>query len=75
MGFMDEVQDESRLSGTGCKTCRLLARMDPAERAEVQAVLADRDISTSPILRALNKRGHEIGLSALHRHRSTCVAA
>ena len=72
MGFVDEVKAEARMSGTGCKTCWLLARMGDAERAEVEAVLADPDVATMPIMRALNRRGHQIGHSALSRHRTTC---
>lgn len=72
MGFADEVVAESRPAGTGCKTCWLLARMGDAERAEVEAVLADPDVATMPIMRALNRRGYQIGHSALSRHRTTC---
>ena len=75
MGFMDEVKAETRLSGTACKTCRLLARLDADDRADIDAVLADAEIPTSPIVRALNKRGIDIGISALSRHRSNCVVA
>jgi len=72
MGFADEVAGEARSAGTSCKTCWLLERMDDDERAEVLAVLADPDVATMPIMRALNRRGHQIGHSALQRHRTTC---
>lgn len=72
MGFADEVAAESRTSGTACKTCKLLAKMDKAERAEVLAVLADPEVAHSPITRALNRRGYDIGVTAVTRHRNRC---
>lgn len=74
MGFMDEVTEELR-PATTCRTCQLLDSLPADERADVIAVLEDKSIPCAPIVRALARRGYEIGESALlrHRKRPSCV--
>lgn len=72
MGFAEEVDAEQRKPGSRCKTCVELARMDPEVRAEIEAVINDPLVNTIPIVRALNKRGVDIGVSGMQRHRSKC---
>lgn len=73
MSFADEVKAENRGTGQRCRTCQLLEQMKPEDAAEINAVLADRNVPTEPIVRALNNRGLEIGSSAIRKHRLRCV--
>lgn len=73
MSFADEVKAENRGTGQRCRTCTMLDQLDPKDSAEIAAVLADRNIPTEPIVRAMNNRGLDIGGSAVRKHRLRCV--
>lgn len=73
MSFFDEVKSESRGTGQKCSTCKFLEAMKPDEADEIKAVLADKSVPTEPIVRALNRRGIEIGSSSIRKHRMRCV--
>lgn len=73
MSFADEVKAENRGTGQRCRTCLLLEQMKPEDAAEINSVLADRNVPTEPIVRALNNRGIDIGSSAIRKHRLRCV--
>lgn len=74
MSFRDEVTIETRTNGTICKTCRIIASLDPKERAEVVEVLADPNMISEAISRAMTRRGWKVGGSAIRKHRQTCLA-
>jgi Tfp pilus assembly ATPase PilU len=74
MSFRDEVTIEIRTNGTICKTCRIIASLDPKERAEVVEVLADPNMISEAISRAMTRRGWKVGGSAIRKHRQTCLA-
>jgi hypothetical protein len=73
MSFADEVKAENRGTGQRCRTCLLLEQMKPEDATEINSVLADRNVPTEPIVRALNNRGIDIGSSAIRKHRLRCV--
>lgn len=73
MSFADEVKAENKGTGQRCRTCMILEQLDPTEAAEITTVLADRNIPTEPIVRAMNNRGLDIGSNAIRKHRNRCV--
>lgn len=75
MGFIDEVKSESRNTGHKCRTCQLLGQLEPDDAAEIAAVMADKNIQTEPIVRALNNRGIDIGSNSVRKHRLRCVVS
>jgi hypothetical protein len=75
MSFRDEVTTETKTNGTFCKTCRILASLDPKERAEVTEVLADPQMVAEAISRAMTRRGWKVGGSAIRKHRQTCLSS
>lgn len=75
MSFADEVKAENKGTGQRCRTCVLLEQIDSKDAAEIAAVLADRNIPTEPIVRAMNNRGLNIGGSAVRKHRLRCVVS
>lgn len=75
MSFADEVKAENKGTGQRCRTCVLLEQINPKDAAEIAAVLADRNIPTEPIVRAMNNRGLNIGGSAVRKHRLRCVVS
>jgi Tfp pilus assembly ATPase PilU len=74
MSFRDEVTTEIKTNGTICKTCRIIASLDPKERAEVVEVLADPNMISEAISRAMTRRGWKVGGSAIRKHRQTCLS-
>jgi hypothetical protein len=72
--FRDEVTTETRTNGTICKTCSILASLDPKERAEVAEVLADPGMIAEAISRAMTRRGWKVGGSAIRKHRQNCLS-
>lgn len=73
MPFLDEVAAQSRTKQNQCKMCTILDSMDKKERAEIEAVLADKSIPASPIYRALTARNYQIGETVVRKHRVSCV--
>lgn len=73
MTFRDEVEMETRVNGVVCKTCRILASLDPKERADVAEVIADPQMVAEAISRAMTRRGWEVGGSAIRKHRQRCL--
>lgn len=74
MGFADEVRAQTR-TGKQCKMCTYLAEMSDKDRAEIDEVMGDTSIPTSPIVRALNRRGIDVHQSTVYRHRQQCHVA
>jgi hypothetical protein len=73
MPFSDEVAAQLKTRGNTCKMCSILDSLSETERTEIQAVLADKTVASSPICRALNTRGYSIGETNLRKHRDNCV--
>ena len=73
MSFADEVKKENRGTGQRCRTCVLLEQLDPAEAAEIVAVLNDKTVPTEPLVRAMNNRGLDVSSNAVRKHRLRCV--
>jgi len=74
MSFVDDVVAESRRTGTQCKTCRIVANLDPKDRIEVETVLADPNFVAEAIARVMTRRGWEVGGNAIRTHRRNCLA-
>lgn len=75
MSFADEVAAENKGTGQACRTCTILETMPVEQADEIRSVLADRNIPTEPIVRAMNNRGIVIGSSAVRKHRLRCVVS
>jgi hypothetical protein len=73
MPFSDEVAAQSKSRLNKCKMCTLLEALDLEDRQEIEQVLIDKSIAASPICRALNARGYQIGETNLRKHRENCV--
>lgn len=69
MSLAEEARQQATPRGPKCHTCRLLAKVTPAERAEIEEALANEDLEGEAIARALQARGHDIQGPPLQRHR------
>lgn len=70
MGSLTEAFEASRKpKGQRCELPKILAKLDPDERAIVEAWLADPDVENAHIARTLTKVGHTIQGQAVGRHR------
>lgn len=70
MGFADEVaacSPEQR--GPNCTIAIIQATMDPTDAAEFEAALQTRAIPDSQVREALNRRGIDVTINTLGRHR------
>lgn len=74
MGLMDEIQAERQTGAPVCSWAKLLDQLDKADRADVDAAVADESITGAAIVRALRARGHKVTEKAVRRHRrEECV--
>tara|TARA_R110000868_G_scaffold292879_1_gene553390 strand:+ start:474 stop:713 length:240 start_codon:yes stop_codon:yes gene_type:complete len=55
--------------GPKCTVSRLLAKLDPAERADYEAALANDELSAVTICKAFALEGHSVSRSPVERHR------
>lgn len=70
MGFLDEVAacaPESR--GPNCTIANIQAAMDPTDAAEFEAALQSPAIPDSQVREALKRRGIDVTINTLGRHR------
>jgi hypothetical protein len=74
VSFADEVRAVGGVK-VQCKTCEYLASLDLDDRADVEAVVADRSYSERGISMAFRKRGVSIGKTAVGSHRRDHVWA
>ena len=72
MSGMQKLADRAReLSGDkGPALAQILNRMNEEERSELQQILADRDVSSAAIAKALQEFGWKISESSVRRYRS-----
>lgn len=55
--------------GPVCTVGRMISKLDPTERPDYEAALADGDISAATICKAFALEGHPISRSPIERHR------
>jgi hypothetical protein len=77
MGLLDEIAEESRPPVAQCSVAAVLDSLPDAERAELEAALADQATYThSAITRVLNRRGFDMHDKRVASHRKgACVCA
>lgn len=71
MGLLDDLKNLDQFGtpqGPRCTVCRLLNRLDAKEADALEAVLADENISTTALSRALAANDHRIAAGTLRRH-------
>jgi hypothetical protein len=64
--------EHRRPSGTPCKTCMILKEVSDDDAEALRAYLADPLVTTSQIVRALNRFGCDISHASVLRHRTNC---
>lgn len=71
MTLADALADEkaSFRKGPTCTMVGILDKLDDGDTAALNTYLADRGITTTMIIRALQSQGHEIRQASLQRHR------
>ena len=71
MPFADALaaQRENK-KGPDCSVGKILAKLDPADAADVRAAFASPDLQHVLIERALEAIGHKPGKGAVGRHRN-----
>ena len=69
MGLADAIAEATRRPGTLCTVGRVRDALNDADRAALDAALADPAISAQQIMRALRAEGHEATRSPIERHR------
>ena len=70
MGLLDEAKQERRRKGPPCTVSALLGRLSADDAAEVVAALADPDVPSAGLWRAMRGRGWDTPTQqTLQRHR------
>lgn len=65
-----EAEKAAARKGPPCGMSVLLAKLDKADHATLEAYLADREgVTTAVIHRALIREGHQLGKTTIERHR------
>lgn len=76
MSLRDEVIVETLSTKRPCVVCSIREQMSPAERADLDDVLADEALVGTAIARALQRRGYAIHQDGkqIRAHRRRCVS-
>ena len=69
MGIFDGIEDEAQRRGPECGVSLLRAKLDKADAAALERVLADHSIPGTLIKKRLAAAGHTIGHDTVQRHR------
>jgi hypothetical protein len=71
MGLLEEAAAEqaTRHKGGECGVGRMLRKADPKDRAEIEALLADDELTSATISVVLKRHGYDVTYQALQRHR------
>lgn len=69
MGMFDEIKAEAIMKGPPCSVGVMVQQMTKEERADFEAACQDQLIAGSIIARVLIRRGYDIKVEALRRHR------
>lgn len=69
MGMFDEIKAESIIKGPSCSVGMMIEKMTEDERSDFRAACEDDMIAGTIIARVLNRRGYDIKVEALRRHR------
>lgn len=70
MGLMDEINSEPRIrSGRPCAVRVAIDGLKGQDRKDLQSAIDDLLIPGSVIARVLSKRGIQIGVNSITRHR------
>ena len=69
MALADAIAAATQKPGTLCTIGRVRDALDDADRAALDAALADPKITAQQIMRALRAEGHEATRSPMERHR------
>ena len=73
--LFDKIKTASEsIPGGTCTAGKLLEALTPADRADLEAALADRSIPATIIAKVLTETGHKIGDDAVQRHRRGACA-
>lgn len=77
MGLLDDIASESRPTPTVCSVAVVLADMDPKDRNDLEAALADQVTYThTAITRVLRRRGYDMHDKRVANHRrGQCACA
>ena len=70
MTLADEVAAETRATGTRCTFCVWLESLPPADQAEWDQLVADKQRQHAAIRRVAHKHGSPAGLSGIATHRN-----
>lgn len=68
-GLADVIRGEHRQGGMTQLVPKILAGLDSADRADLEAALADPTVSGGAIGRALRARGIRVSDAAIYNHR------
>lgn len=72
-GLLSEIQADDEHNRPFCKVAKILRQMESKDRTDLEAALVSK-YSSSAITRVLNRRGFDLSLSVLSRHRrNECV--
>ncbi len=71
MSLLDEAQAEQavRRKGGECGVGKLLRKVDPEMRAQIEALLADDELTSATITTVLERHGMDVRYQAVQRHR------
>ena len=71
VSLLEEIRAAKRANGGTCSIATLLAKLDPADRADlIEALAADPETyPTTVIIEVLRARGHKVGEDTIRRHR------
>ena len=67
-GLLSEIQADDQHNQASCKVASILSAMEDNDRQDLLSAL-NGDYTSSAIVRVLNRRGFEISLSVMSKHR------
>lgn len=67
-GLLSEIQADDQYNQPICKLGMLIQKMEEEDRADLEAAISG-NYTSSAIVRVLNRRGHEVSLSVMSKHR------
>ena len=70
LSLSDLIAAEAKRPGTKCSFIHIFKTLDKADRATLEAALADESVTGASLHRALLRAGFTLGKDTVRRHRS-----
>lgn len=76
MGLLDDIRAESQAKPTVCTIAKVLAELEPKDRADLEMALDDEAVTHTAITRVLTRQGFNMHDKRVANHRNgSCACA